>query len=44
MCFLAAIKQFLSDVSWGDLDYQIIDTLPGMMTIVRCYFQRLVMY
>ena len=33
MFFLAAIKQFLSDVSWDDLDNQIIDTLPGMMTI-----------
>ena len=34
MCFvLAAIQQFLSDVSWGDMDNQIIDTLPGMMTI-----------
>ena len=33
MLFSAVIKQFLSDVSWGDLDYQIIDTPPGMLTI-----------
>jgi Mrp family chromosome partitioning ATPase len=26
---MAAIKQFLSDVSWGDLDYLIIDLPPG---------------
>ena len=26
---LAMIKQFLSDVCWGDLDYLIIDTPPG---------------
>ena len=25
----AMIKQFLSDVCWGDLDYLIIDTPPG---------------
>ena len=24
-CLLAVIKQFLSDVSWGDLDSQIIE-------------------
>ena len=30
--FLAVIKQFLSDVSWGDLGYQIIDTTPGVKT------------
>ena len=23
------IKQFLSDVCWGELDYLIIDTPPG---------------
>ena len=27
--FSAMIKQFLSDVSWGELDYLIIDTPPG---------------
>ena len=27
--FLAMIKQFLTDVCWGDLDYLIIDTPPG---------------
>ena len=26
---LAMIKQFLSDVVWGPLDYLIIDTPPG---------------
>jgi len=25
----AMIKQFLSDVCWGDLDFQLIDTPPG---------------
>ena len=25
----AMIKQFLTDVCWGDLDYLIIDTPPG---------------
>jgi Mrp family chromosome partitioning ATPase len=24
------IQQFLSEVVWGDLDYLIIDTPPGM--------------
>ena len=32
--FLAVIKQFLSDVSWGDLDHQIVDTPSGMMTMM----------
>ena len=26
---MIAIKQFLSDVNWGDLDYLIIDSPPG---------------
>ena len=34
--FLAMIKQFLSDVCWGDLGYQLIDTPPGM-TIFLCF-------
>jgi ATP-binding protein involved in chromosome partitioning len=25
----SAIRQFLSDVDWGDLDYLIIDLPPG---------------
>jgi Mrp family chromosome partitioning ATPase len=25
----AMIRQFLSDVRWGDLDYLVIDTPPG---------------
>lgn len=25
----AMVRQFLSDVHWGDLDYLIIDTPPG---------------
>ena len=34
MFFLAVYQAVnLSDVSWGDLDYQIADTPPGMMTI-----------
>lgn len=28
-CFKAMIKQFLTDVYWGDIDYLIIDTPPG---------------
>jgi len=27
--FAAMIKQFLTDVVWGDRDYLIIDTPPG---------------
>lgn len=26
---VATINQFLTDVSWGDIDYLIIDTPPG---------------
>jgi hypothetical protein len=26
----AMVKQFLQDVVWGDLDYLVIDTPPGM--------------
>jgi Mrp family chromosome partitioning ATPase len=26
----AMIRQFLSDVRWGELDYLVIDTPPGM--------------
>ena len=29
LSLLAMIKQFLSDVVWGPLDYLIIDTPPG---------------
>lgn len=29
----ATVKQFLSDVCWGDLDYLIIDTPPGRVEI-----------
>lgn len=27
------VKQFLTDICWGDLDYLIIDTPPGMLNI-----------
>ena len=30
---LAMIKQFLTDVIWEDLDYLIIDTPPGNVTV-----------
>jgi hypothetical protein len=29
----AMIRQFLSDVRWGDLDYLVIDTPPGEHSI-----------
>ena len=28
------IKQFLSDVAWGELEYLIIDTPPGTICLV----------
>jgi Mrp family chromosome partitioning ATPase len=30
----AMIRQFLSDVRWGELDYLVIDTPPGASNIV----------
>ena len=27
---LAMIKQFISDISWGKIDYLLIDTPPGI--------------
>ena len=29
------IKQFLSDVCWGELDYLIIDTPPGKIFVIN---------
>ena len=29
------IKQFLKDVDWGNLDYLVIDTPPGLITKCR---------
>jgi Mrp family chromosome partitioning ATPase len=31
----AMIRQFLSDVRWGELDYLVIDTPPGMSDLTR---------
>ena len=31
------IKQFLSDVCWGELDYLIIDTPPGKIFLSIIY-------
>ena len=32
------IKQFLSDVAWGELDYLIIDTPPGIVILLYCHY------
>ena len=29
----AMVKQFLTDVSWGELDYLLIDTPPGKVAL-----------
>ena len=42
LSLLAMIKQFLSDVVWGQLDYLIIDTPPGQYIIH--YLQYLIHY
>ena len=33
------IKQFLSDVCWGELDYLIIDTPPGKIFFINNILQ-----
>jgi len=33
LLLLAVIKQFLEDVCWGDLDFLVIDTPPGMYSV-----------
>jgi Mrp family chromosome partitioning ATPase len=32
----AMIRQFLSDVRWGELDYLVIDTPPGLLSRICC--------
>ena len=32
----AMIRQFLSDVRWGELDYLVIDTPPGEPLLDLC--------
>lgn len=32
------VKQFLNDVCWGDLDYLIIDTPPGIFILFYAHF------
>jgi len=39
--FLAMMKQFVSDVSWSDLDYLITDAYLGMSTIYNVIFRGL---
>jgi len=34
----AMIRQFLTDVRWGDLDYLVIDTPPGQSSCFLCLF------
>lgn len=32
------VRQFLTDVCWGDLDYLIIDTPPGKTNVIQVVF------
>lgn len=34
----AMIRQFLSDVRWGDLDFLVIDTPPGAYLLLLLYY------